>query len=53
VYHALSVRHTGDGVLVASEPIDPGPGWESVPQGHLLTASTSRCAVAPIRTEEP
>jgi len=53
VHHALSVRHTGDGVLVASEPTDPGPGWESVPQGHLLTASTSRCAVAPIRTEEP
>ena len=53
VHHALSVRHGGDGVLVASEPTDHGSGWEQVPQGHLLTASPATCTVAPIRIEEP
>ena len=53
VYHALSVRHAGDGVLVASEPTDDLPGWVPVPDGHLLTASPATCTVAPIRTEEP
>ncbi|SFQ58150.1 glutamine amidotransferase [Amycolatopsis arida] len=34
--HALSVRHTPDGVVVASEPCDGEPGWTAVPEGRAL-----------------
>lgn len=54
--HALSVRVApapdeadadpmpgpGPSVLVASEPIDPFPGWTQVPDRHLLTARPGR-----------
>ncbi len=55
-YHALSVRRDGGGVLVASEPTDGEPGWEPVPDQHLLTATASTVDVAPlpvIAAEEP
>lgn len=55
-YHALSVRRDGLGVLVASEPTDGGPGWESVPDEHLLTATASAVDVRPLpvtAAEEP
>jgi glutamine amidotransferase len=46
--HALSVR-AGDGaVLVASEPLDPGPGWRPVPDGHLLVATASALDLTPL-----
>ncbi len=48
VRHALSVRRDGGGVLVASEPTDDAPGWEPVPDGHLLTASASTVDVRPL-----
>ncbi|MGH3770888.1 MAG: ergothioneine biosynthesis protein EgtC [Pseudonocardiaceae bacterium] len=54
--HALAVR-VGDGaVLVCSEPTDQLPGWEPVPDCHLLTATPSTVDVAPIpaiTAEEP
>ncbi len=46
--HALSVR-AGDGaVLVASEPLDPGPRWRPVPDGHLLVATASTLDLTPL-----
>ena len=42
VGHALSVRADATSVLVSSEPLDPGPAWEPVPDGHLLVAAPSR-----------
>ncbi|MGH3832114.1 MAG: ergothioneine biosynthesis protein EgtC [Pseudonocardiaceae bacterium] len=56
VGHALAVRASAGTVLVCSEPIDQLPGWESVPEGHLLTATPSSVDVAPIPAtfaEEP
>jgi glutamine amidotransferase len=55
-YHALSVRRDDGGVLVASEPTDGAPGWEPVPDRHLLTASASAVDVRPLpatAAEEP
>ncbi|MFF0145904.1 glutamine amidotransferase [Amycolatopsis sulphurea] len=34
--HALSWRRTGSGVLLASEPVDPGPAWQAVPDQHAV-----------------
>lgn len=48
VYHALAVRVTDREVLVCSEPTDSCPGWEAVPDCHLLTATPSTVDVAPI-----
>jgi glutamine amidotransferase len=39
--HALSVRAGAGSVLVSSEPLDPGPAWAAVPEGHLLIATPS------------
>jgi gamma-glutamyl hercynylcysteine S-oxide hydrolase len=39
--HALSVRAREGEVLVSSEPLDPGPAWTAVPEGHLLIATPS------------
>jgi len=39
--HALWVRALGDAVVVASEPYDEDPGWQEVPNGHLVTATSS------------
>ncbi|GIF08151.1 ergothioneine biosynthesis protein EgtC [Actinoplanes siamensis] len=39
VGHSLSVRVTGDAVLVASEPLDDHPAWEAVPDRRLLIAT--------------
>ncbi|RLP90503.1 ergothioneine biosynthesis protein EgtC [Micromonospora sp. BL4] len=48
--HALSVRATADSVLLASEPHDDDPGWRSVPEGHLVTATASEVRVSPLPT---
>ncbi|OLT00794.1 ergothioneine biosynthesis protein EgtC [Pseudonocardia sp. CNS-004] len=44
-HHSLSVRTDQHSALVASEPLDPDPGWRPVPDRHLVTASpgTHRC----------
>ncbi|MEU9127210.1 ergothioneine biosynthesis protein EgtC [Kitasatospora sp. NPDC048540] len=39
----------GEGVLVASEPGDDGPGWTAVPDHSLLTADSSGVNVLPIQ----
>ncbi|MFC0863293.1 ergothioneine biosynthesis protein EgtC [Sphaerimonospora cavernae] len=41
--------HVGEGVLVASEPLDDRPGWRPVPDRNLLSASPDGVLVAPIR----
>lgn len=46
--HALSVRAGPDAVAVASEPTDPGPGWVSVPDGHVVVAAPGHCTVRPV-----
>jgi glutamine amidotransferase len=38
VGHALSVRHTPESVVVASEPFDTAAGWITVPDRHLVVA---------------
>lgn len=38
----------GDGVTVASEPGDDGPGWTDVPDRHLLTAGPDGVLVRPL-----
>jgi gamma-glutamyl hercynylcysteine S-oxide hydrolase len=39
--HALWVRALPGAVVVASEPYDEDPGWQEVPNGHLVTATPS------------
>jgi gamma-glutamyl hercynylcysteine S-oxide hydrolase len=39
--HALWVRSSPGGVVVASEPYDEDPSWQEVPNGHLVTATSS------------
>ena len=39
--HALWVRVLPGAVVVASEPYDEDPGWQEVPDGHLVTATPS------------
>lgn len=51
--HALSVRRDGCGALVASEPTDEDPGWEPVPDWHLLTASAASVDVRPLPAPFP
>ncbi|MEV4636331.1 ergothioneine biosynthesis protein EgtC [Actinoplanes sp. NPDC049548] len=46
--HALSVRADSDGVLVSSEPLDPGAAWQPVPENHLLAATASTVHLTPL-----
>ena len=46
--HALSVRHDGASVLVASEPLDDHPGWQPVPDRSLLAATTAGLTRTPL-----
>ncbi|WP_422769267.1 ergothioneine biosynthesis protein EgtC [Plantactinospora sp. WMMC1484] len=46
--HALSVRAAEGAMLVSSEPLDEGPGWQPVPDGHLVHATVDRCEIAPV-----
>ncbi|HXV94021.1 MAG TPA: ergothioneine biosynthesis protein EgtC [Pseudonocardia sp.] len=48
--HALSVRVDARHALVASEPTDHGPGWEAVPDRHLVTARPGRRHVHALAT---
>ena len=38
---SLFVRSNGEGVTVASEPLDEEPGWEQVPEGSILEVTDS------------
>jgi glutamine amidotransferase len=46
----LSYRAGPDGVVVASEPTDDGPGWQDVPDGSVLTATAAGADVTPLPT---
>lgn len=48
VGHALSVRHTDDAVVVASEPFDTEAGWTEVPDHHLVVADPTTYYVEPL-----
>ncbi|MFC8849099.1 MULTISPECIES: ergothioneine biosynthesis protein EgtC [unclassified Micromonospora] len=43
--HALSVRQAPGAVLLASEPHDDDPGWQAVPDGRLVEATTAGARV--------
>ncbi|MFJ6194517.1 ergothioneine biosynthesis protein EgtC [Micromonospora sp. NPDC092111] len=44
--HALSVRAAGDAVLLASEPVDDGPGWREVPDRRLVAVGPAGVRVS-------
>jgi glutamine amidotransferase len=48
--HSLSIRHDGGRVLVASEPLDGSPGWQPVPDQHLVHATLDSLTVTPLAT---
>jgi glutamine amidotransferase len=41
-----------NGVVVASEPYDDGPGWHDVPDRHLLVATRGGVEVTPLDTPD-
>jgi gamma-glutamyl hercynylcysteine S-oxide hydrolase len=46
--HALSVRQQRDSTLISSEPLDPGPAWQPVPDGRLVVATAGRLEITPL-----
>ncbi|WP_214370040.1 ergothioneine biosynthesis protein EgtC [Pseudonocardia sp. H11422] len=48
--HALAVRTEPDAVIVASEPVDPLPGWTPVPDRHLVVAHPGHCSTYALTT---
>ncbi|MFC6086615.1 ergothioneine biosynthesis protein EgtC [Sphaerisporangium aureirubrum] len=44
----LFLRPGGDGVLVASEPLDDDPAWRAVPDRHLVLATAGDVRVEPL-----
>ncbi|MBB5631679.1 ergothioneine biosynthesis protein EgtC [Sphaerisporangium krabiense] len=40
--------HLGEGVLLASEPLDDRPGWEPVPDRHIVLATPDGVRVQPL-----
>jgi glutamine amidotransferase len=45
----LSVLRSVDGVVVASEPYDDDPGWEDVPDRHLVDVVANRIDIVPLK----
>ncbi|GIE82877.1 gamma-glutamyl-hercynylcysteine sulfoxide hydrolase [Actinoplanes philippinensis] len=43
--HALSARSLRDSTLISSEPLDPGPAWQPVPDGRLVVATAGRLEI--------
>jgi glutamine amidotransferase len=46
--HALSARVGAEAATVVSEPTDTEPGWEPVPDRHLVVAAPGRLEMQPI-----
>jgi glutamine amidotransferase len=46
--HALSVRQLRDSTLISSEPLDPGPAWQFVPDGRLVVATAGQVEITPL-----
>ncbi|MEU3626472.1 ergothioneine biosynthesis protein EgtC [Amycolatopsis coloradensis] len=49
--HSLSYQDTGDGVVVASEPCDDGPGWTPVPQHHAVRVTGAGVEILPLEAD--
>ncbi|WP_248958644.1 ergothioneine biosynthesis protein EgtC [Sphaerisporangium perillae] len=47
-WHETLFVHLGEGVLLASEPVDDRPGWEPVPDRHLVLATPDGVRVQPL-----
>ncbi len=47
-YHSLSVLAADDSVVVSSEPYDADPGWQPIPDRHLLTAAPGHLSIEPL-----
>lgn len=45
----LSVLRRDDGVVLASEPYDDDPGWQEVPDRHLIEVSADRVILTPLK----
>lgn len=45
----LSVLRRDDGVVLASEPYDDDPGWQEVPDRHLVEVVDTRVHLTPLR----
>jgi glutamine amidotransferase len=45
----LSVLRRADGVVVASEPYDDDPGWQEVPDRHLVAVAGSGIELTPLK----
>ena len=50
---SLCWRADADGVVVASEPYDDGPGWNDVPDRSLLVATPDGVHVTPLPLDVP
>ncbi|MEV6301807.1 ergothioneine biosynthesis protein EgtC [Actinoplanes sp. NPDC051861] len=46
--HSLSVRARRGSVLIASEPLDADPAWQSIPDNRLVVATASSLSVEEI-----
>jgi glutamine amidotransferase len=45
----LSVLRRDDGMVLASEPYDDNPGWQEIPDRHLVVVEGSRVDLIPLR----
>ena len=45
----LSALRRSDGVVLASEPYDDDPGWQEIPDRHLVDVTPSRVQLVPLR----
>jgi glutamine amidotransferase len=45
----LSVLRRDDGVVLASEPYDDGPGWQEIPDRHLVDVDGARVDLIPLK----
>jgi len=45
----LSVLRRDDGVVLASEPYDDNPGWQEIPDRHLVKVLGSRVELIPLK----
>ncbi|MGD1241984.1 ergothioneine biosynthesis protein EgtC [Mycobacterium seoulense] len=48
----LSILRRADGVVLASEPYDDDPGWEEVPDRHLVDVTATGVALTPLNHPE-
>ncbi|OBG91280.1 ergothioneine biosynthesis protein EgtC [Mycobacterium sp. E3251] len=48
----LSILRRADGIVLASEPYDNHPGWEDVPDRHLVEVTAAGVALTPLDHSE-